>query len=144
MAAADSIGKGLYSAPQGLESLGDSIEVTMDEESTVNIMPDGSAEILMGEATDKEDETDFEVNLAEHIDEGALHKLSSDLIELFEADMMSRKDWADTFVKGLEVLLKHMRRELEAAKADARDVVELRKEAGMLAAALRRQGILRP
>jgi hypothetical protein len=98
------MGKGLYSAPQGLESLGDSMEIEVDEESTVNIMPDGSAEILMGEATDKEDETDFEVNLAEHIDEGALHKLSSDLIELFEADMVSRKDWADTFVKGLEVL----------------------------------------
>ncbi len=42
------------------------------------------------------------------------------------------------------MLLKHMRRELEAAKADARDVVELRKEAGMQAAALRREGILRP
>ena len=102
--ATNSMGKGLYSAPQGLESLGDSMEIEVDEESTVNIMPDGSAEILMGEATDKEDETDFEVNLAEHIDEGALHKLSSDLIELFEADMVSRKDWADTFVKGLEVL----------------------------------------
>jgi hypothetical protein len=54
--AADSMGKSLYSAPQGLESLGDSIEVTMDEESTVNIMPDGSAEILMGEADDEKDE----------------------------------------------------------------------------------------
>ena len=42
------------------------------------------------------------------------------------------------------MLLKHMRREMEGAKADARDVVELRKEAGMLAAALRCQGILRP
>ena len=104
MAAVDSMGKGLYSAPQGLESLGDSMEIEVDEESTVNMMPDGSAEILMGEATDKEDESDFEANLAEHIDEGALHKLSSDLIELFEADMVSRKDWADTFVKGLEVL----------------------------------------
>ena len=104
MAAVDSMGKGLYSAPQGLESLGDSMEIEVDEESTVNILPDGSAEILMGEADDKEDESDFEANLAEHIDEGALHKLSSDLIELFEADMVSRKDWADTFVKGLEVL----------------------------------------
>ena len=102
--ATNSMGKGLYSAPQGLESLGDSMEIEVDEESTVNIMPDGSAEILMGEATDEKDESDFEVNLAEHIDEGALHKLSSDLIELFEADMVSRKDWADTFVKGLEVL----------------------------------------
>ena len=104
MAAADSMSKGLYSAPQGLESLGDSIEITTDEESTVNMLPDGGAEILMGETTDEKDESDFECNLAEHIDEGALNTLASDLIELFEADMVSRKDWADTFVKGLEVL----------------------------------------
>ena len=104
MAAADSMDKGLYSAPQGLESLGDSIEIEMDEESTVNMLPDGGAEIIMGEAEDKSDESDFECNLAEHIDEGKLNSLASELIELFEADMVARKDWADTFVKGLEVL----------------------------------------
>jgi len=107
MAAVDSMGKGLYSAPQGLESLGDSIEIEMDEESVVNMLPDGGAEIIMGEATDESDESDesdFEINLAKHIDEGKLQSLSSDLVELFEADMVSRKDWADTFVKGLEVL----------------------------------------
>jgi hypothetical protein len=106
MAATDSMSKSLYSAPQGLESLGDSIEIEMDEESVVNMLPDGGAEIIMGEAVDGNGsaESDFEVNLAEHMDEGALHELSSDLIELFEADMVSRKDWADTFVKGLEVL----------------------------------------
>jgi hypothetical protein len=104
MAAADSMDKGLYSAPQGLESLGDSIEIEMDEESTVNMLPDGGAEIIMGEAEDASDESDFECNLAEHIDEGKLNSLASELIELFEADMVARKDWADTFVKGLEVL----------------------------------------
>ena len=104
MAAADSMDKGLYSAPQGLESLGDSIEIEMDEESTVNMLPDGGAEIIMGEAEDVSDESDFECNLAEHIDEGKLNSLASELIELFEADMVARKDWADTFVKGLEVL----------------------------------------
>jgi len=109
MAAVDSMGKGLYSAPQGLESLDDSMDVMLGEEgeSVVNMLPDGGAEIIMGEATDESDESDesdFETNLAEHIDEGKLQSLSSDLVELFEADMVSRKDWADTFVKGLEVL----------------------------------------
>ena len=104
MAAADSMGKGLYSAPQGLESLDDDVEIEIAEESVVNMLPDGGAEIIMGEATDETEESDFETNLAEHIDEGKLQSLSSDLVELFEADMVSRKDWADTFVKGLEVL----------------------------------------
>ena len=104
--ATDSMGKGLYSAPQGLDSLGAGIEIEMEEDtgSIVNMLPDGGAEILMGKATDEEEESDFESNLAEHIDEGALNTLASDLIELFEADMVARKDWADTFVKGLEVL----------------------------------------
>ena len=104
--ATDSMGKSLYSAPQGLDSLGAGIEIDMEEDtgSIVNMLPDGGAEILMGEATDEEEESDFESNLAEHIDEGALNTLASDLIELFEADMVARKDWADTFVKGLEVL----------------------------------------
>ena len=106
MAAADSMGKGLYSAPQGLDSLGGNIEVTADEETstTVNMLPDGGAEIIMGEDEDEGAESDFECNLAEHIDEGELSTLADDLIALFEADMIARKDWADTFVKGLEVL----------------------------------------
>ena len=104
--ATDSMSKGLYSAPQGLDSLGESIEVITDEETptTVNMLPDGGAEIIIGEAEDEADETDFECNLAEHIDEGVLNSLASELIELFEADVVSRKEWADTFVKGLEVL----------------------------------------
>ena len=108
MAATDSIDKSLYSAPQGLNSLGESIEITTgeeDEESTINMLPDGSAEIIMGEVIIiNDDEFGFDSNLAEHMDEGALNSLASDLTELFEADMVSRKDWADTFVKGLEVL----------------------------------------
>ena len=106
--ATDSMGKGLYSAPQGLDSLSASIEIDAgadgDTDTTVNMLPDGGAEIIMGEATDEADDTDFETNLAEHMDEGTLHSLANDLTELFEADMVARKDWADTFVKGLEVL----------------------------------------
>lgn len=106
MAASDSIGKSLYSAPQGLDSLGASVEIETDGDmdTTVNMLPDGGAEIIMGESKEAGEDTDFECNLAEHMDEGVLNKLAGDLIELFESDMVARKDWADTFVKGLEVL----------------------------------------
>jgi hypothetical protein len=104
MAAADSMGKGLYSAPQGLGGLEIDIEVPLEDETTVNMLPDGGAEILIGEISGDTDESDFECNLAEHIDEGTLGTLATDLIDLFEADVVARKDWADTFVKGLEVL----------------------------------------
>ena len=47
---------------------------------------------------------DFSQNLAEVLDDRALNSISSDLTELINADIDSRKDWAETFVKGLEVL----------------------------------------
>jgi hypothetical protein len=47
---------------------------------------------------------EFDANLAEFMDEGELQSLASDLISLVDADINSRKDWTDMFVKGLEVL----------------------------------------
>ena len=49
-------------------------------------------------------EESFDANLAETMDEGELQTLASELIGLIDADINSRKDWADMFVKGLEVL----------------------------------------
>ena len=63
--------------------------------------------VLEGEELDSDeapDEDSFGANLAEKMDEGELSKLSGELIELVEADINSRKDWVDAFVKGLEVL----------------------------------------
>ena len=104
--ATDSMSKGLYAAPQGLDSMTVDVEIPLEEgeDTTVNMLPDGGAEIIIGKESKAEKEDDFEANLAEHMDEGAMASLAGELIELFEADMVSRKDWADTFVKGLEVL----------------------------------------
>jgi hypothetical protein len=38
------------------------------------------------------------------MEEGALENLASELVGLVDADISSRKDWADMYVKGLEVL----------------------------------------
>jgi hypothetical protein len=38
------------------------------------------------------------------MDDSALQSIASDLIDLVDADINSRKDWVDSFVKGLEVL----------------------------------------
>ena len=55
---------------------------------------------------EKEPETaeDFDANLAEYMDDGELQSLASELVALVDADINSRKDWADMYVKGLEVL----------------------------------------
>ena len=93
--------KGFYQAPIGIEEEGSSLEIEIENPDAVTLS-DGSIEITLQPETDVNDE--FNANLAEDMGEGQLNELSGELIELVEADIMSRKDWADTFVKGLEVL----------------------------------------
>jgi len=52
----------------------------------------------------EEEEDEFNENLAEVIAENHLASIASELIDLVEADINSRKDWVDAFVKGLDVL----------------------------------------
>jgi hypothetical protein len=42
----------------------------------------------------------FDANLAEVLEDNVLNKVSDDLIGSVDADTHSRKDWADSFVKG--------------------------------------------
>ena len=108
--ATNSMGKGLYAAPQGLpddEELGVEIDIeaivpTGDVEITE--MPDGTVEVNFDGSKDKSDEGEFGDNLAEYMEEGVLSELSGELTGLIDADITSRKEWADTFVKGLDVL----------------------------------------
>jgi hypothetical protein len=92
--------KAVYQAPMGLDdSRGVSIEIEDPESVTIDT---GDVEITLEPENDYGG--DFDSNLAEILDEGQLSTISSDLMELVDADISSRKDWAETFVKGLEVL----------------------------------------
>lgn len=46
----------------------------------------------------------FDDNLAEELDEDQLHKLASSLLEDFDEDVNSRKEWIEAFVDGLDLL----------------------------------------
>ena len=88
-------------APEMDEGLGIEIQIENPEGELVGM--DGvEIDLLEIVAGDKSD--DFDVNLAEEMDEGELQKLASDLIELVDADIGSRKDWVEMYVKGLDVL----------------------------------------
>ncbi len=99
----------LNPAPLGLDALapemdeGPDIEVQIENPEGVIVGMDGVEidlmEIIAGDKSD-----DFDANLAEEMDEGELQKLASDLIELVDADIGSRKDWVEMYVKGLDVL----------------------------------------
>lgn len=100
------IEKGLYAAPMGIEEeMMDAPESELEIE-IVNpdmvTLADGSVEITIIPGKEVDDE--FNANLAEEMEEGELESLASDLLGLVDADVNSRKDWADTYVKGLDVL----------------------------------------
>lgn len=46
----------------------------------------------------------FDANLAETMDERDLNRLSDELVDLFEQDVLSRKDWTRMYVEGMKVL----------------------------------------
>ena len=71
------------------------------EKGTVEMMDDGSA--IIGEQIN-EIPTTFDMNLAEVLDEDILQNISSELRQAFEDDKASRKDWEDTYKKGLDLL----------------------------------------
>ena len=103
------IEKGVYSAPQGLDE--EAPELEGAEELEIEIvdpeavtLSDGSMEITIIPDPEISDFTEFGMNLAEVLDDGHLREISDDLSGLIESDIDGRKEWADTFVKGLDVL----------------------------------------
>lgn len=97
-----SIEKSLYEAPAGIAALeSPDVEIMIQNPEDVEIGIDGVVIDLM---PDTEEGENFDDNLAEFMDESELQNVASDLMELVESDIHARKDWVDSFVKGLEVL----------------------------------------
>jgi hypothetical protein len=76
------------------------IDIT-ESVSDVQMMEDGSA--IIGEQP-QDQGIQFGSNLAEFIDENDMHKISTELIGKFEEDKTSRKEWENTYTKGLDLL----------------------------------------
>ena len=96
--------KSLYAAPQGLDETAEEsvIEIEIEDPEGVKIGIDGLEIDLMPE--DDMGEVAFDDNLAEHLDDGELEKIGSDIMGMVESDIAGRKDWTEMYVKGLEVL----------------------------------------
>ena len=76
-----------------------------DSDVEVNFAQDGSAVLdFMPDEMNVEAMIPFDANLAEYIDEGELGALSAQLLGDFEEDRMSRDEWEDAYVKGLDLL----------------------------------------
>ena len=99
------IEKGLYAMPEGMEEETSELEIEIVNPDMVTL-DDGSVEItIVPDAMDTDiANAPFDANLAEYMDDGQLTELSADLVAAVDDDIGSRRDWAETFVKGLEVL----------------------------------------
>jgi len=93
----------LYPAPLGLNAIDEpmELEIEIEDPESVSIATDGIEITLEPERAQPED---HDANLAEFVDDRELASIASDLIEDFETDQSSRKEWVDTYVDGLKLL----------------------------------------
>src|SRR5210317_126177 len=84
----------------------DEVEIQVVNPEAVSIEADGEEVIIdfTGEFTEELIGPDHDANLAEYIEDADLEALASELVEDFVADRQSRKDWARSYVKGLDLL----------------------------------------
>ena len=98
------IEKGLYAAPEGLEEeKGEGLEIEIVDPEMVTL-DDGSMEITIVPDANIGDMTAYDANLADFLEEDQLALMAGDLIGMVESDRDARKEWADTFVEGLDLL----------------------------------------
>ena len=98
------VDKSLMQAPLGLEALAaeePAIEIMVEDPESMSIGIDG---MVIEMVKDEPRAEDHDANLAEYMGENELQSLASELIGDYEQDLASRKDWLDTYVKGLKIL----------------------------------------
>ena len=105
MAIEKGIGAGGEQLPTDAPGL-EEIEVLplIPENPDIQQMADGS--VLVGEIEEEIEvvSVPFDANLADYIDNSDLMRVSSDLVSDIEEDMSSRKDWEDTYKRGIDLL----------------------------------------
>ena len=94
----------LYPAPLGLDAAMEEpteVEVEIENPDALAISADGVEIVFEAE---RESPEDFDANLADYMDDRDLASIASDLIQDYETDKSSRKEWVDTYADGLKLL----------------------------------------
>jgi len=94
----------LYPAPLGLDAAMEEpteVEIEIENPDALAISADGVEIIFEAE---RESPEDFDANLADYMDDRDLASIASDLIQDYETDKSSRKEWVDTYADGLKLL----------------------------------------
>ena len=90
-----------------LESL--EFEMPASDEITTMATEDGEIIIEFGDGLSNDADTEVmdlphDANFADLMEEGDLESLASDLVDEFMSDRSSRKEWANAYIKGLDLL----------------------------------------
>ena len=103
------IEKGIYAAPKGIEEeavegelVDQALEIEIVDPEMVT-MSDGSVEITIIPGNESLSGS-FDSNIAEELEEDLLGVLADELAGLISSDIDSRKEWTDTYVKGLDLV----------------------------------------
>lgn len=84
-----------------------SLDVEIVNPDAVTITPENDGSIVIdftGELSEELMGPEHNSNYAEFIEDAELEAIGSELVESFFSDRMSRKDWADAYVRGLDLL----------------------------------------
>ncbi len=96
--------KGLFQAPKGVdEEDTEQLEIEIVNPDMVTL-DDGSMEVTIMPGAEDIGTGAFDENLAENMKDDELSIVADELLGNIDSDLDSRKEWADTFVKGLDVL----------------------------------------
>jgi hypothetical protein len=91
-------------APKGVEEEEtEQLEIEIVNPDMVTL-DDGSMEVTIVPDAEGVSTGAFDENIAENMEEDQLSAVADELLGNIDSDLESRKEWADTFVKGLDVL----------------------------------------
>jgi hypothetical protein len=90
------------------DELSDSMDITIEDiqDPTETEQADGSIVVDFGgiEMGEEDPTGEHDDNLTEYLDDATLQSIASDLIESFNGDRSSRKEWVQAYIKGLDLL----------------------------------------
>ena len=90
-----------------IEPVGEEVQVGSEggPDPNIELLDDGGADVNMDpNAPADTSNIPHDANLADFIQDEELSRFSADLLGEFESDKDSRKDWEDTYIKGLDML----------------------------------------
>ena len=94
------VDKTLNEAPAGIEE-----DITLEAvNQPMEVEVEGEEEVVSLGPTPTDTGAGFASNLAEEIEEETLAKISNELRSQFSVDLTSRKDWEQSYIKGLDLL----------------------------------------